>query len=384
LAGPLLAAGLVCGAAAGCASKPAEKYDTGAAKAYADHGYALERHFPTTAARETWTIESESVDIALLLPAQTGSFPLVVYLPGLGESSEAGLAWRQSWAQAGYAVLSAQPSKYGAAVWSSSRARSGEFRDIAQDAFGVPSLSSRTQFARALLDEAWRRQHNAGGSVMARIDMTRVAIVGYDLGAQTAMMVAGESVAGVESVPAAESVKCVVALSPYADFSGMGMESNFRSIRLPVLAVTSTQDTDAYGLVTSAGVRRAPYQYMPAGQKYLLLLFQAPHSLLAGAATWSGPAKGKYTGPQPVVDNGAEPDAVMAEDAAAETAHRNRAGGVPPSPGASLQYAKQIAQVQSVTTAFLDEMMKSDPIASEWLSRNAKPWLGESAELQSK
>ena len=219
---------------------------------------------------------------------------------------------------------------------------------------------------------------------MARIDMTRVAIVGYDLGAQTAMMVAGESVAGVESVPAAESVKCVVALSPYADFSGMGMESNFRSIRLPVLAVTSTQDTDAYGLVTSAGVRRAPYQYMPAGQKYLLLLFQAPHSLLAGAATWSGPAKGKYAGPQPVVDNGAEPDAVMAEDAAAETAHRNRAGGVPPSPGASLQYAKQIAQVQSVTTAFLDEMMKSDPIASEWLSRNARPWLGESAELQSK
>lgn len=310
----------------------------------------------------------------------------MVYFPGLGESSEAGLAWRQSWAQAGYAVLSAQPSKYGTAVWSSSRARSGEFRDIAQDAFGVPSLTSRTQFARALLDEAWRRRYNAGSSVMARVDMTRVAIVGYDLGAQTAMMIAGESVAGVEPVTAMESVKCVVALSPYADFSGMGMESNFRSIRLPVLAVTSTQDTDAYGLVTSAAVRRAPYQYMPAGQKYLLLLFQAPHSLLAGAATWSGPAKGKYAGPQPVVDNGTEPDAILADEAAAETGQhqRNRAGGVPPSAGGSLQYAKQIAQVQSVTTAFLDQTVKSDPIASEWLSRNAKPWLGEGAELQSK
>ena len=32
----------------------------------------------------------------------------------------------------------------------------------------------------------------------------------------------------------------------------------------------------------------------------------------------------------------------------------------------------------------IDEVVKSDPIASEWLSRNAKPWLGESAELQSK
>jgi len=387
LAGSLLVVALVCSGVSGCAGKPTEKVDTAAAKAYADHGYALERRFQTTATRDTWTIESEPVDIALLLPAQSGSYPLVVYFPGLGESSEAGLAWRQSWAQAGYAVLSAQPSKYGAAVWSSSRARSGEFRDIAQDAFGVTSLTSRTQFARALLDEAWRRQHNAGNSVMSRIDMTRVAIVGYDLGAQTAMMVAGESVAGVEPVPAVDSVKCVVALSPYADFSGMGMESNFRSIRLPVLAVTSTQDTDAYGLVTSAAVRRAPFQYMPTGQKYLLLLFQAPHSLLAGAATWSGPAKGKYAAPQPVqLDNSADLGSAAVDDTASEKSsyHRNRAGGAPPSAESPTQYAKHIAQVQSVTTAFLDEMVKSDAIASEWLSRNAKPWLGESAELQSK
>jgi len=377
----------VCGALSACASKPGEKSDTSEAKAYVDHGYALERRFETTAQRDTWTIGSEPVDITLLLPAQSGSYPLVIYFPGLGESSEAGLAWRHWWAQAGYAVLSAQPSKYGAAVWSSRRARSGEFRDIAQDAFGVTSLASRTQFTRALLDEAWRRQHNAGNSVMSRIDMTRVAIIGYDLGAQTAMMVAGESVIGVEPVPAAENVKCVVALSPYADFSGMGMESNFRSIRLPVLAVTSTQDTDAYGLVTSAAVRRAPFQYMPAGQKYLLLLFEAPHSLLAGAATWSGPARGKYAGPHPIQpDNGMELDPLAAEEAAAETSqpHRNRASGVPPSAVGSVQHARQVAQVQSVTTAFLDEMVKSDPIASEWLSRNAKPWLGESAELQSK
>ena len=46
----------------------------------------------------------------------------------------------------------------------------------------------------------------------------------------------------------------------YADFSGMGMESNFVTIRLPVLSVTSPGDTDAYGLVTAATIRRAPFQ----------------------------------------------------------------------------------------------------------------------------
>ena len=43
----------------------------------------------------------------------------------------------------------------------------------------------------------------------------------------------------------------------------MGTEARFRDVRLPVLSVTSPEDTDAYGLVTTAAVRRAPYQYMP-------------------------------------------------------------------------------------------------------------------------
>src|SRR6185295_14488649 len=76
--------------------------------------------------------------------------------------------------------------------------------------------------------------------------------------------------------------RSVIALSPYADFAGMGTEARFRDIRLPVMSVTSPEDTDAYGLVTTAAVRRAPYQYMPPGRKYLLLLGAGPHSLLGG------------------------------------------------------------------------------------------------------
>src|SRR5262249_3854826 len=78
------------------------------------------------------------------------------------------------------------------------------------------------------------------------------------------------------------TVKSVIVLSPYADFSGMATEGRFRDVRLPVLSITSPEDTDAYGLVTTAAVRRAPYQYMPPGGKYLLLLGAGPHSLLGG------------------------------------------------------------------------------------------------------
>jgi dienelactone hydrolase len=211
-------------------------------------------------------------------------YPLVVYLPGLGESPNAGIQWRQTWARAGYAVLSAQPTRYGKAVWSSSAARAGEFFTIAKDAFSVRSLATRTQLVQGILDETSRRRRSGGAPAFARIDVSRIAITGFDLGAQTAMMYAGESVRGVEAVQLSPAVKCVVALSPYADFSGMGMESNFVTIRLPVLSVTSPGDTDAYGLVTAATIRRAPFQYMPPGEKTLLVLSGAPHSLLAGGA----------------------------------------------------------------------------------------------------
>jgi dienelactone hydrolase len=387
LAISLLSAALVCGATFGCAGKSTGKAEAAAAKVYVERGYTPEHRLETTAIRDTWMIDSEPVDITLIAPAQVASYPLVIYLPGLGEAADAGLAWRQAWAQAGYAVLSAQPTRYGVAVWSSSRARGGDFLDIAKDAFGVPSLATRTQVARGLFDEVSRRHRAARDTAVGRIDMTRVAVAGYDLGAQTAMMVAGESVPGVESMQAGEGVKCVIALSPYADFSGMGVESNFRSIRLPVLAVTSAQDTDAYGLVTSAAVRRAPFQYMPAGQKYLLVLSVAPHSLFGGAGTPSQ-GKGKYTGQgSPGSEGGTEADTpILSEEATVTDARqrkKNRSDGATGG-SSSAQRAKEIAQVQSVTTAFLDAFVKDDSIASEWLSRNAKPWLGETADLQSK
>jgi predicted dienelactone hydrolase len=383
----LLFAAVTSGAMFGCADKPATS-DASAAKSRAETGYALKHRFQTTATQDTWLIGSEPVDIRLLVPIQGGSFPVVFYFPGLGESPDAGLAWRQFWAEAGYAVLSAQPVKYGTAVWSSDRAHIGDFLNIAKDAFAAPSLAVRTELARGLLDETWRRRRGMHDIALDHLDLSRVAVAGYDLGAQTAIMIAGENVQGVESLPMPDGVKCVVALSPYADFSGMGLESNFSSIRLPVLSVTSSQDTDAYGLVKSAAVRRAPYQYMPSSQKYLLVLSGAPHSLFSGIST---PTKGKG-GYSPEAQSGseseAEADAVASSDESAARAQgpgrKNRRGGSAGPSSSSARRAIEVAQVQSVTTAFLDATVKNDPIGSEWLSRNAKRWLGSSVELESK
>jgi len=369
----------------GCAGG-SDKPNPAAVKRYADQGYVPERRFETTSAQETWTIGAKLVDVALLAPAPPGTYPVVIYLPGLGEAPSAGLSWRQAWARAGYAVVSVQASQYGPEVWSSRLARAGDFVGVAREAFSASSLQARTQLMQDLLDRISRPPRSGGASAFDRIDASRVAVAGYDLGAQTAMIVAGENVRGVDPLHVPAGVKCVVAISPYADFSGMGMERNFQSVRLPVLSVTGPLDKDAYGLITSAAVRRAPFQYMPVGQKYLLVLPGAPHSVLAGAGAAAGgePKGGAKAAPGSTQDAGPDAD-VMSDEASSADADRSNQKRRARAPGArgpsAAEQAKVQTQVQSVTTAFLDAIVKDDSIASEWLNRNAKRWLGDSAEL---
>jgi len=48
------------------------------------------------------------------------------------------------------------------------------------------------------------------------------------------------------------------------------------------------------------------------------------------------------------------------------------------------QVARVQGQVQAVTTAYLDAVVRNDAAAVQWLKQNAKTWLGDSAELMSK
>jgi hypothetical protein len=48
----------------------------------------------------------------------------------------------------------------------------------------------------------------------------------------------------------------------------------------------------------------------------------------------------------------------------------------------SVARAAQLARVRNVTTAYLDMNQKNDRVASEWLIRDARRWLGDAADLK--
>ena len=345
----------------------------------------------------TWLLRGEELDVTLLAPAERGPFPLVLYLPGLGESSQAGAAWRRAWAEAGYAVLSVQLRATGAGAWSGERARSFDFRAVALEHFSPRALPARLAAVHGVLDEVARRQQGAGAPER-RIDLSRIAIAGYDVGAMTAMAIAGQSIGDPPPGAAAQAanvasprtvhaagIRSVIALSPYADFAGMGTEARFRDVRLPVLSVTSPEDTDAYGLVTTAAVRRAPYQHMPPGRKYLLLLSAGPHSLLGGLDHPPAEAdenRATRRGPGTLDSRGTGRDARGARPRGEQSTPMI----APPvaRPDLSLSWATQLRNVQGVSIAYLDATVKDSPRAADWLARDAQRWLDGSANLSSK
>jgi dienelactone hydrolase len=382
----ILSAALFAVALAGCApARLRARPEDAALNARMHSGYVVDHRHPTESSRETWTIGGEAVDVSLMLPSDAGSFPLVVYLPGLGEASVAGAAWRRAWAEAGYAVLSVQLARMGEALGASELARAGEFRTLAAESFSSDALATRLGVLSGALAEVERRRARPDAGPFARIDVSRVAVTGFDLGAQAAMVVAGEAVDGVEAPPWPMRVKAVIALSPYADFTGMGLERLFGSVHLPVLSVTGNRDVDAYGLVTSASVRRAPFQYMPPGDKYLLVVSAAQHALLSGRET-------------PLAEPSERTAATegSAGEASGERQRRGtRAGGrrfraagagdrSQPAHGAAAAWRVGLAEIAQVTTAYLDATVKDDPVAHEWMSRDAASWLGKTAELRAK
>jgi dienelactone hydrolase len=352
------------------------------AKQPSQPGYTAEQRYATTWQYEAWTLAGEPVEMTLVRPSGNGLFPLVIYLPGLGESSNGGAVWRQAWAQGGYAVLSLQSAANGEAILSSARARRGDFRDLAKEQFSNGALAKRLAILRSLFEELDRR-HNSGA--LDGVDMSRIALTGFDLGAQTVMTAAGETNNGSELFPLPKSVKCVIALSPYADFTGAGFEQRFASIHVPVLSVTSVDDTDPYGLVTAATIRRAPFEHMPPGQKYLLSLVNAPHALIAGKQTptvekdvlgrdetpratiGDGPNQGSGTGRR----KGRRGGSNETRDSTSSSSQQV----------SSVAWAAHLARVQSVTAAYLDSNLKNDGVAREWLAREARRWLGNAAEL---
>lgn len=348
-------------------------------------GYHSERRYATSSIKDTWILGPSNVDITLQQPVSEESFPLIIYLPGLGESSEEGAAWRKTWAEAGYGVLSYQSAEDGEAVFSTQTARDGDFIVLAREHFSSKALKRRLQLMQEVFDELVKRQKITKSSPdYSHLDLSKIAIAGFDLGSQTVLaMAASPDVSLLHTLHLPKTIRCIIALSPFADFSGKGFEQQFGTIHIPVLSVTSQDDGDRFGLVRSPSIRRVPFQYMPPGQKYLLSLVDANHTLISG--------KDHYVGEINEDVFRVIPEKTTPDTNEGSRGGRHRGGSNPKkSKSESTSHSdgrdrelwnSQQTLIKQATTAYLDALVKNAPSADDWLSHDVNRWIGDSAEF---
>ena len=363
---------------------------------YAERAYQPERRHTPEVLHESWVSGDPAapadIPVMLALPREAGRYPLIVYLPGLGEPAAAGDSWRAAWVEAGYAVLSLQPERFGPAALQGHRAKNADFAALARESYATAALKARLAAVDSVLSELEKRV-GRGMPPFDRIDPRLSAVAGYDIGAQTVQVLAGERINGITPPALNNPPKAAILLSPYANETGGGFSRRFGAIDLPIFAATATEDSDSFGVVTSLAARLAPFTYMPDGNKYLLLLSGGPHHVLAGGSLVfvkqsaagrreSGRGgEGRPGGPGDSTGGSGMPPGGRR---GGPGSMGDPAGAAGMSASSVANQARQVIAIQRLSVAFLDAQLKNDPIAAEWLTRDAARWLTPVGELRRK
>ena len=394
--GVALATALTCVLCA-CKSGPPDAKDLDAElHKIAQSGYQPEHHHSVRTAHELWRVGEADWEVSLAVPdTKPGTrSPVVVYFPGLGESADAGALWRRSWAEAGYLVISVQSVSVGGAIWSSPRAQAGDFHGIAAEQFSLQAAQARATELARVIDELAARSTSTG-SDYATADLTRVALAGYDLGAQTASLLSGERPRASAGSAPVIGAQALITISPFhRETTEPGALSTFDAMARPVLAISATDDGDPYNLISRPDRRQIPWNSMPAPLKCLLILDGASHRLLAGNALIDPESRvsrrlprrrgaaSRVAGIEAVPINWIQ--AEWRWTGTATTRPACPAGGSRKGPGPSGPHAydpRALAAIQDVSTAFLDLAVKQRPEAQRWLQNEAPGWIRGTASL---
>jgi hypothetical protein len=351
--------------------------------------YVEPEHDMVTTSAHEWLLAGKSIQLLLSEPSGSRRLPVVLYLPGLGESVAAGDVWRGAWSAAGYAVVSAQPLPEDELAWRSELARNGEFKALARERYAVAATRERLGVVAAIVTEALRRSR-LGEAGWDRIDWDRAVLAGFDLGAYSAIAMAGPTQHDHAFPPDRVRLRAVLALSPYASVppAADGGPESFADV--PLLALTGDADGDPLGVVAAGAPSDRLLDRLRGPDQYLLLMTGLTHARLSGSAAFDKSAEGQAShsaadaNPGPSDKGGGRSGrgrrpASVKDDRSVQ----GRDSGRSPDGDLSLSEARaRMAQAVQVTDAFLDAYAKDDVRARDWLAGSASSWLGAAGELR--
>ncbi len=231
---------------------------------------------------ENWLDQTRNRDVPVKIyypTAGDGSFPAILFSPGLRGNRESGSHLGRYWAANGYFSVHLQ------------------HRRTDEDPTD-PALKP----ARPMLKE-WRRFWNRTRDVTfaidqlqmlnnedqhfkGRIDMDRIGVAGVGLGAVTALALGGQvfhMFEGEEKTFFDTRIKAAVLLDPSVPHRQKTFErSLFSKITMPILHIVRAQDIGA----SRPGERRSPYDQINGPDQYLIILGEGDDAGLSDKASF--------------------------------------------------------------------------------------------------
>lgn len=259
------------------------------APAIAAAGYDARGRYAIETSDELWQdeVRKRGVPIRIIAPMLADAdanvkLPVIIFSHGLGGSKVGGKLWGEHWASYGYVVVHLQHPGSDESIWKNKP--QDQVEASLKGAMTMSNLGLRVGDVHFVIDEIVKRSA-VGAGAFKMADAKRIGMSGHSFGAQTTLSVAGQASPGVGGQSGFDKrITAAVAFSPNARNKNK-MGKQFGDIRMPFFSITGTKDGAVLNDGATVADRTLPFQHMPAGDKYLLVLNDADHMVFGGLNT---------------------------------------------------------------------------------------------------
>lgn len=223
--------------------------------------------------------------------AAIGPLPVVIFSHGLGGTREVAAYLGNGLAKAGYLSIHIQHAGSDRGEIGQVRSRREAIHNLRKSLRNPKNFLNRMQDLPFVVSELERRNH--AGPWAGRLDMERVGMAGHSYGARSTMYAAGEKGGGVGASFKVRRIRAGVVLSPGLPRRQVDLAQTYSEIDIPLFHITGTKDGSPIQKNLAPIQRTKPYQLIPAGDQYLLVLKDADHATFSGSRVRTGREKPK-------------------------------------------------------------------------------------------
>jgi serine/threonine protein kinase/dienelactone hydrolase len=227
---------------------------------------------------------NRDIPIKLYYPKQiSGSLPLIIFSPGFGGNRDGYEYLGAGWSDAGYFVI--VPTHIGS--------DNAALAQLGLRAANDPAAALQKQQDRALdvrfIASSLKNIEKQVPQAHGHLDKKRIGVAGHSMGAGTALLVAGATASSADGKTFSfrdDRARAVIAISPQGSGAEGFTDNSWDHIGIPILTMSGTRDRGIGG--QPPAWRTQAYQYMPAGNKYQVIVNGAEHLSFATGQRFRG------------------------------------------------------------------------------------------------